>query len=268
MIGKVWNRVYGDFLMPSRLHIYSDLLKTARLNGYIVCPVLEYWRLVGSGNVDPKSNYLILRHDVDTDLATAKEMWKIERSLDVSSSYYFRLSTLDYEFMREIEAAGGEASYHYEEIASVAKQQNLGTRDEVLQSMPQIKKLFSQNLADVRRRSGLPMKSVASHGDFINRRLKMKNSCILTDRALREEMGIELEVYDDTFFEYIENRYSDGVYPHQWKPSDPMDGLRRKASTVYVLIHPRNWRSNIKENLHDDVLRVAEGVRYLVGRFR
>jgi hypothetical protein len=68
---------------------------------------------------------LVHRHDIDSDLRTARKMFALEVKHGVQASYYFRLSTLDYGFMRDIEAAGGEASYHYEEVATYAKRHRL-----------------------------------------------------------------------------------------------------------------------------------------------
>ncbi len=69
----------------------------------------------------------MLRHDVDTDPGTAAAMWDIERELGVESSYFFRLSTLAPALMADIAAGGSEASYHYEEVATVAKRRRLRT---------------------------------------------------------------------------------------------------------------------------------------------
>mgnify|MGYP006145381963 CR=1 FL=1 len=63
---------------------------------------------------------LVHRHDIDTDLPTARRMFALEQKHGVRASYYFRLSTLDFGLMRDIERYGSEASYHYEEIATYA----------------------------------------------------------------------------------------------------------------------------------------------------
>src|SRR6185295_3645039 len=91
----VGDRIYSDFLMPSRLGAYRSLLESALAAGYTFISIEAYWELIQAGAVDPARRYLILRHDIDTDTATAGVMWRIERSLRISSSYYFRLSTVD-----------------------------------------------------------------------------------------------------------------------------------------------------------------------------
>src|SRR2546422_7720159 len=92
---QVWDRCYGDFLMPSRLPAYRALLETALGAGYAIVSVDRLWALLGGAGLDPAGRYLVLRHDIDTGPATAAAMWRIERDLGVAGSYYFPLSTPD-----------------------------------------------------------------------------------------------------------------------------------------------------------------------------
>jgi hypothetical protein len=80
--------------------------------------------------VFPEAAFALLRHEIaiDSDLKTARAMFDLERKLDIRSSYYFRLSTGDIPFMRELEAEGSEAGYHYEEIATFAKCNGIRTK--------------------------------------------------------------------------------------------------------------------------------------------
>ena len=89
----------------------------------------------------------------------------------MESSYFFRLSTLAPALMAEIAAGGGEASYHYEELSWVAKRRRLRSRSDALRALPEARDRFAENLQTLRMKTGLPMRVVASHGDFVNRRL-------------------------------------------------------------------------------------------------
>ncbi len=51
--------------------------------------------------------------------STAKKFFEIENKYNVKASYYFRLSTLDYKFMKEIHEYGSEASYHFGRNSSI-----------------------------------------------------------------------------------------------------------------------------------------------------
>jgi len=259
---KLGHRIYADFLMPSRLPTYSRFLEEVLRRGYTICSVARFWDKINDGQVHPGDKYFVLRHDVDTDVATAKEMWQIERALGIRSSYYFRLSTLDIPFMQEVAHSQGEASYHYEELASVAKQKRLKSREEVLREMPGIRKLFHEHLTILRNKSGLPLNIVASHGDFVNRKLRTYNWEILKDSNFRKTVGVDLEVYDDDFVHNISSRHSDNLYPSFWTPGNPLGAIRDGSPKVQVLVHPRHWRSNPQVNFVDNMYRVFEGVRY------
>jgi hypothetical protein len=167
--------------------------------------------------------------------------------------------------MTAIHQSGSEARYHYEEIASVAKQKHLKTVEQVLREMPSICELFAANLLSLREKTGLPMSTVAAHGDFVNRKLHIGNRVILQDQALREKLGIELEVYDDAMMKVVTSRHSDAFYPHFWKPDDPFQAIERGEKVIYILTHPRQWRVHFKVNLMDNLKRIWEGIRYYIG---
>jgi hypothetical protein len=261
---SIWYRIYSDFFMPSRLGIYERLLVEALNHEYEVHSIESYWELLKTGRQRSGQRYLILRHDVDTDVKTARAMWEIEKRLGVKASYYFRLTTLDVPFMREIHESGGEASYHYEEIAAVGKKRGLATKAQVYACMPIIREHFKENLVALRKKTGLPLHIVASHGDFFNRKVGMINHEILQDVPLRKELGIELETYDDVMMRHVTSRHSDTLAPLFWKPSDPVDAIRRGEPVVYVLTHPRHWRSDFMGNLKNNFKRVGEEICYQI----
>jgi hypothetical protein len=263
-ITTVKNRIYEDFLMPSRLGEYEQLLKCALEHEYHTYSILQFWKITEGGKKLPPGNVLIIRHDIDTDVTTAEQMWNIENALHVTSTYYFRLSTLDIQLMKRIEEAGSEASYHYEELAAICKRDRLRTPDEVQSRLHDIRELFSQNLKQLRERTGLPMRSVASHGDFINRKLGIRNVLILQDTNFRKEVDIDVEAYDGSAMNLVESQYTDIPYPMFWKPSDPMSAFKNNVRVVYILVHPRHWRTAIIENLTDDIRRLYEQIRYSI----
>lgn len=178
----ILNRINSDYFMPSRIDEYYLLLEEILNHGYTICSIEDFWHRIKGRLIKTEEKYLILRHDIDTDVTTAKLLWEIEKSFGVQSSYYFRLTTFDdIDFIRMIAASGSEASYHYEELATVVKKKCLKTKRQVLQEMPCIRGLFEKNINLLRKRSGLPLNIVASHGDFINRKLGILNLSILED---------------------------------------------------------------------------------------
>ena len=264
MLTTVRNRLYADFAMPSRLDAYRRLLERALAAGYEIVSLERFWQLVSDGPLDPSARYLILRHDVDTDPGTAAEMWRIEQELSIRGSYYFRLSTLDRHLMRSIRDGGAEAGYHYEELATLAKRTRARRPEEALALVPAARAELGRNLASLRAATGLPLRVVASHGDFVNRAVGVANTILLDDASFRASVGVDLEAYDAPFLAYVTSRHSDTHHPRYWVGEDPADAIGRGEPVVHVLVHPRHWRVSRRINALDDLGRVREG---LVHRF-
>lgn len=258
----VWRRVYADFLMPSRLDEYARLLESAQASAYRVLGVEAFWRLTRSSAGLGGARYLVLRHDVDTDPSTAAAMWRIERELGVTSSYFFRLSTVDVDLMREIAGGGCEVGYHYEELSTIARLHRPRSGTALLRHLPTAREMFRANLGGLRDASGLPMSVAASHGDFLNRRLGVPNSTILEDRGFRSEVGIDLEGYDDELISRMPVRSTDAGPPTPWRYADPVAAIERAEPVVYVLVHPRHWRVARVVNARDDLRRLREELAF------
>jgi hypothetical protein len=256
------DRIYGDFLMGSRLDLYGQLLESALRAGYRISSVGEAWRLMKDGGLDPSHRHMILRHDVDTDPRTAAAMSGIDRGLGVESSYFFRLATVAPTLMADIAGDGGEASYHFEELSSVAKRRHLRSGSDALRYLPEARDLFAENLRRLRCETGLPMRVVASHGDFVNRRLGVPNSVILADDEFRRRVGVDLETYDEAFLRHLPARYTDAPHPQYWQPADPVAMIQAGVPVISVLVHPRHWRVDRLGNARDDTLRAVDGVRF------
>lgn len=261
MLRAIANRVYSDFLMPSRLDEYRNFLLSALGEVYRIVSIRDFFREPVATNSDKQ--ILVLRHDIDTDPATARKMWEIESSLGITSSYYFRLGTIDVELMKQIEAGGGEVGYHYEEIGTLAKQFGWKSKEEVIEAFPAVRELFKSNLMRLRELTGLPLTVVASHGDFANRKLGMSNYAFLTDHDFRSSTGVELEVYDSLLVSRIALRISDAPFPLLWS-TDPLQHFRQKVSPLQLLIHPRQWHASLLSNLSENAVRIFEGAKYFV----
>ena len=252
------NRLYADYLMPSRLAEYEALLVRAADRGYRQLSVREFHGALRRQTPAP-DKVLVHRHDIDSDLRTARKMFALETKHGVRASYYFRLSTLDYGFMRAIEAAGSEASYHYEEVATFAKRHRLRRGDDVRARFPEIRELFVRNFMRIGARLGRPMTTVASHGDFANRRLQVINHELLSDPALRRRCGIECESYDADLLRHFDVYISDRPHPMYYAPVSPFDALGRH-DRICLLTHPVQWETNWLESTRCNMVRLAEEV--------
>ncbi|GEM82829.1 hypothetical protein [Meiothermus hypogaeus] len=258
---SVLNRFYSDFMLQDRTSELRLLLERALSLGYEVHSIASFWEQIKAGGPRP-GLHLVLRLDIDTDLRTTRALWQLLRDLGVRGTFYFRLSTLDVRLMQAIHEAGSEASYHYEELAAYAKRYRLRSRAEVEAHMPAIRALFADNYRRVKAQTGLPLHTVASHGDWLNRKLGVINLELLQDPALREVLGIELEAYDAALQQHYTQRYSDGPYPTFWLDGNPLAALESRQPVIEVLLHPRHWRANIPVNATDNLRRVWEALDY------
>ena len=254
------NRLYSDYFMPSRVNEYEKIIKMLLDNGYEIITVRDYYKKLKTNGLNSQ-RYFINRHDIDTDVATAKEFFRIEKKYSVKATYYFRLSTLDIKFMKEIEAYGSEASYHFEEIATYCKEHHIKDREIALKKLAQIKELFKKNFLNIEKKVGKKLESVCSHGDFVNRKLNIVNNEITKDEVLREELGIICETYDKDIMSSFDIYLSDRPYPYFYAPKPIFDFIGKK-DIVCMLSHPRHWRSSPMINTIDNLKRVYEGLRW------
>ncbi|THC42563.1 hypothetical protein [Massilia sp. Mn16-1_5] len=250
-MNAILNRLYGDYLMPSQLPAYEDLVRAAKQAGFVQTSVRCYHDMVSKGQALPE-RVMVHRHDIDSDLRTTRKLFELEKKYGIKSSFYFRLCTLDVGLMREIEEYGSEASYHYEELATYAKKNRIRCAEPLRARLPEIRKDFMTNFERIEQRVGIKLRTVAGHGDFANRILKVNNTEILADEELRRRCGIEVESYDRILMEHVDIYIADRPPPQFYHPTSPHKALRGHRR-IYLLTHPRqvetNWRANTKENL-------------------
>lgn len=260
LIRSVADRLIGDYCIGSRLGEYQAALETGLRNGFqfLTCREISS-AILGGATLSEK--FVLLRHDVDSDLATARRMFGIESKLGIRSTYYFRLSTLDFAFMKKIDATGGEASYHFEEIATFAKRHRIKDREEVLRRLPEMQAEFEANFRRISSAVGYDFRTVSSHGDFANRKLGIPNHRLLGDVDLRLRLGIECETYDSFLLQSFDCYASDDPYPKFYRGPTFRDSFASNFK-ICLLVHPQHWASNIVDNTRLNVRRVWEALRY------
>lgn len=240
--------------MGSRLDEYRRLLRHLRDQGYRFCTLGEF---VETRHEEFDSPVCLLRNDVDSDPAAAARMFACDREAGVRATYYFRLATLDAALAREIESSGAEVGYHFEEIASFAKSHGLTTRTEVDAHIDAIRQAFRENVRIFSARTGVIPRTVASHGDFINRRIGVPNHHLLTPE-LMEELGIIADAYDSRLHAGLVARFSDCPPPTWWRPANPLHALTHRPATISILVHPRQWHCNPALNLRIGMTRFRQ----------
>jgi hypothetical protein len=260
----VATRVYRDYLEPDRLDELRRLLRCAVEQRYETMTLLAFAERVAAGTLGARARVLLLRHDVDSHVPRARRMWEIERQLGIVGTFFFRRSTWDVPFMRELAAAGCEVGYHYEELATLIKEHGAPTAGAARELIVPARDRLRAALAELRADSGLALDVLASHGDFANRAVDVANVELLGDAAFRTQIGARLEGYD--IEAHVDVRCSDGAGPERWSPVDPELELARGAPVVELLIHPRGWGAAPVTNARMDVERLIDGARYRLRR--
>ncbi|MFZ9956219.1 MAG: hypothetical protein ACO3E1_08835 [Flavobacteriales bacterium] len=257
----IFNRIYSDYLLPSRLKEYDALLQKANANGYLHVTISQFYNLIQKGELSADQKYFIHRHDIDTDVPTARAMFEIEKKNGVKSSWYFRRSTIDIPLMREIHEYGSEVGYHYEELSDFCKKHRIKSVEKVKENYEKIRSLFKKNFLDLEEQCGFEIKSVASHGDFVNRHLGLPNHSFVNQDLLKE-LAVDFECYDEVLLKNYQNILSDTIYPSFYKPHNPFQLIDEGKIRIYLLSHPRHWRKAIWINTIDNIQRFIEGLRY------
>jgi hypothetical protein len=256
----VATRVYRDYLQPGRLGELRRLVDRALELGYQPKTLSAFSAAAAAGE-----RVLLLRHDIDSDVARARRMWEIERRAGVAGSWFFRRSTWDVPFMRELAAAGCDVGYHYEELSTLVKERGAATADEARKLIDPARDRLRTALDRLRTESELPLDVLASHGDFANRAVDVANVELLENPAFRAEAGVRLEAYDVA--EHVDFRATDGAGGRgAWWPADPVGALERGVRVVEVLVHPRAWGAAPLVNARLDLHRLVEGGRYALHR--
>lgn len=263
---KLGWRLYEELILPPRQDEYRRLLQAARDQGYQVIDNVQWLTMVRAGGPAPDERVLVMRHDIDTDPGLALQWHQIEHETGCRASYYFRQSTCNEQVIRTLAAAGVHVSYHFEELATVAKQRRLKSPEAARAAFPEAQALFAHNLKDWRERFGLPMTVVCSHGDWMNRHLKISNHALLKDDALRQQLGIDSECYDDEVMQPFACYLSDSNPPHFWVRGEPFALIAQGTTPLGILTHPKSWRAHWPSNFSELSGRIAQALRFRFGK--
>lgn len=255
---RIKQRFYNDFLRPSKEDEYEKILKAARDNGYEFHTVLSFEDIILGGSIGGKK-YLILRRDIDTaDSKILRKMLALEKKYGARATYYFRWNTIDVKLMHEIAEAGGEASYHYEEIATYCYKHKIKSRDVMMQHIEDIRDLFIEQYAKFKEKTGQPCLTIVSHGEFVNTRLKVRNTIIIDDRV-RKVCDIKREAYDKPHMDVLTFRLADQVEMDNFT-NKAISAIERGEPVLELLTHPRQWNSPIWVNLKEEINRVCKEI--------
>lgn len=256
-------RIYEDYFKRSRLNNYRKMLLFAREKGYKMVGILDFYKLVK--NDDPILHgglILINRHDIDTSPRVARMLFEIEKEVygnNGSATYYFRKSTIDTKLINEIDAYGYETGFHYETIANFEKKHKYRDSNKIRDNFKIISNVFEKEIEQYRQITGSLSKTISSHGDFVNVKLKLANYELLNNRELREKTGVICEAYDEIINKHVKKRFADQILLGKFADT-VIQNLN--FPIILLLTHPRQWKIDIFWNTKDNFCRLLEGIKY------
>lgn len=255
---SIGHRLYNDFLRPSKEADYELILRTAKEAGYEFHTILSFEHVVAQGREAGKK-YLILRRDIDTaDFGILRKMLALEQKYGARCTYYFRWNTINVALMHDIANAGGEASYHYEEVATYCYRHRIKTYDEMLPHLDEIRNMFINQYHNFKEMTKLPCLTVASHGDFVNIMIGCP-SLVLVDNRVRQSCGIIREAYDAEHMNMLTCRIADQTEGDAFTEK-ALSALRSGEPVLELLTHPRQWNSPVWVNLKEEISRLYRGL--------
>jgi hypothetical protein len=102
---------------------YQLLLNALIAQGYSFQSFAQYVKekensVIGLSTVEAPRSSIILRHDVETNYEQALKFAKIQHSLGIQGSYYFRIlpNSFQPEIVKNIAEFGHEIGYHYDDL--------------------------------------------------------------------------------------------------------------------------------------------------------
>jgi hypothetical protein len=229
----------GNEKMTARdftLQRYRDLCEEIIGSGYRVFTVNDFLLQ------RPRSDFVILRHDVDSRPWMALKMAGIEKDLDIRATYYFRFAKgiFDPEIIRRIDDMGHEIGYHYEVLSRAG-----GNYEDAI-------RLFGQELEEFRKICNI--NTICMHGSVLSKydNKKLWSLYNFRDFGIAAEaylsLGNDFSYLSDTGWEWNRKHKLRDLMPSEEDNSsvNSTDDLfdiisNNKIKNIYLLVHPGNW---------------------------
>lgn len=228
---------------------YRGILVRALDAGYRLTPFREFDPPADDSHGRP---VLLLRHDMDHDLASAEKVGELEAALGVRSTYFIQTASALYNLLapesrrivRRLAELGHEVGLHYEARRYVGPE---GERNLV---------------ADLRLLEDLCGQRVVSAAQHIP----------IDDGVVNLKPHIRHEAYEPRFMTAPMTYISDSLMA--WRQATPHDLLERRASFQF-LTHPETWIGDFADIddallglLADEVSAVHRRYRDLIGYYK
>jgi len=252
-------------LSDSRLREYSSMLQHALEQGYSVGGVADF----ALGLLQPPC--IVLRHDVDVPRRGVRELFNIERSLDIRSTWYFRWSTVWPELMQEMIAYGNEVGLHYQSLADICMEHGIDDfRKLHANHIDEARERLASELVRFRREYGVPCRTIASHGHPLNSKLTVANNQIM-DSGFKSRMNLAAEAYDEDIVSRFDAYVSDAwpLLNNGWTYGRSfIDVVSDEPNVACLLIHPQHWKHDLSSSIKLILNWIVRGPQFIKITFK
>ena len=268
---------------------YSQLLHSLLAQGFSFLSVSAYIRLIPNFQSEitnlqteisispseirnPKSEipqtpsslphaFVILRHDVDARPQNSLRLARLEHTLGIRGTYYFRIPhTFQPSIIQEIASLGHEIGYHYETMATIVKEgmrerrdeETKRRRDEETKRMKSAYELFVENLCKFREI--VPVTTICMHGSplsrYDNREIWQKYD--YRDLGITGDAYLDIDFNRVAYFTDTGRRWNGAEVSIRDKVSGPFQfnlktteelirAIPQFPDQVMITIHPQRW---------------------------
>ena len=273
------------------LEIFTLFLKTLKNSDYQFQEFQDFL-------VKPVEHSIALRHDVDLLPKNSLKSSKVEHSLDIKGTYYFRIipGSFDKSIIMKIAELGHEIGYHYEDVSLVAAR--LKIKDKRLKNMTEEDLIdlayesFCENLEKLRKI--VPVNTICMHGSPLS---PFDNKMIWKKYDYRK-LGIIGEPYLDIDFNKVfyltdtgrrwdgeEVSVRDKVLSKKEKGKSVFEDLRfrytreiikaleegKLPAKIMITVHPQRWHDSfgpwVKELLWQNTKNIIKKYYFVKNNF-
>jgi hypothetical protein len=210
----------------------------------------------------PKTDFVILRHDIDRKTANSLKISKLENKYNLYSSYYFRVNnSIDTTLIKQIKDLGHEVGYHYEVLSKTHG------------DYKKAHSLFNKELSLLR--NTCEINTICMHGSpaskFNNLEIwdknDFKNYDILGDALLSIS---NVHYFTDSGRSWDRKNNLRDHLPGEILPikiikntDQLIDKILEDKNNYYITTHPEHWSSNYLEY----IINYSRSIIYNTGKY-
>ena len=229
--------VIGTLLFNNRLKRYEEYIEYAKKKGYEIISLEKFYNLS-----DRRSNkHFIMRHDVDSYELSTRKMFEKEKKMGISSTYYFRKSTVDKHLIDEMIDADFEVGFHFETIANYVREKGNVKKNQIDYEL--MSERLKCEIQEFEMIIGHKIHSICSHGADENINLGVSNNTITEERDMCI-FGVDFEAYSEKIYKDIDCHIMDCTITRGYGFAyydNPYSAVDEGFSNILFLSHPEHW---------------------------